>query len=100
MLDGIIKKLSLILILCGGIACVIYFTDIGAILKGEAKKKVEKKVEEFKKDVKEKLDEKKEKVEKEVEKVEKKIEDNKEKVNDIKDKAKDLKKIKLRDLLD
>ena len=38
MLDGIIKKLAIILALCGGIACVIYFTDIGAILKGEAKK--------------------------------------------------------------
>ena len=52
MLDGIIKKLAIILVLCGGIVSLLYFTDLGAILKGEAKKKVEKKVEEFKKDVK------------------------------------------------
>ena len=45
MLDNIIKKLAIILTLCGGIALVLYFTDLGAILKGEAKKKVEKKVE-------------------------------------------------------
>lgn len=99
MLNDIIKKLSMIFILCGGIALVLYFTDLGAIFKGEAKKKVEKKVEEFKKDVKEKLDEKKEEVEKKVDKVEKKIEDNKEKVEEVKDKIKDLKKLKLKDLI-
>ena len=92
MLDGIIKKLAIILALCGGIACVIYFTDIGAILKGEAEEKVKQKVEEFKKDVEEKLNVKKEKVEVEVNKVEDKIEDAKEKV-------KELKKIKLRDIV-
>ena len=45
MLDGIIKKLAIILALCGGIACVIYFTDIGAILKGEAEEKEKQKAE-------------------------------------------------------
>ena len=55
MLDGIIKKLAIILALCGGIACVLYFTDLGAIIKGEAEEKVKQKVEEFKKDVEEKL---------------------------------------------
>ena len=44
MLDSVIKKLSLILVLCGGIACIIYFTDLGAILKGEAEEKVKQKV--------------------------------------------------------
>ena len=92
MLNGIIKKLAIILALCGGIACVIYFTDIGAILKGEAEEKVKQKVEEFKKDVEEKLNVKKEKVEVEVNKAEDKIED-------AKDKIKDLKKIKLRDIV-
>ena len=99
MLDNIIKKLAIILALCGGIALVLYFTDLGAIVKGEAKKKVEKKVEEFKKDVKEKLDKKKEKVEKEIDKIEDKIEDNKEKVEEVKDKVEDLKKLKLKDLI-
>jgi len=92
MLDSVIKKLSLILVLCGGIACIIYFTDLGAILKGEAEEKVKQKVEEFKKDVEEKLNVKKEKVEVEVNKAEDKIEDAKEKI-------KDLKKIKLRDIV-
>ena len=92
MLNGIIKKLAIILALCGGIACVIYFTDIGGILKGEAEEKVKQKVEEFKKDVEEKLNVKKEKVEVEVNKAEDKIEDAKEKI-------KDLKKIKLRDIV-
>ena len=92
MLDSVIKKLSLILVLCGGIACIIYFTDLGAILKGEAEEKVKQKVEEFKKDVEEKLNIKKEKVEVEVNKAEDKIEDAKEKI-------KDLKKIKLRDIV-
>ena len=92
MLNGIIKKLAIILALCGGIACVIHFTDIGDILKGEAEEKVKQKVEEFKKDVEEKLNVKKEKVEVEVNKAEDKIED-------AKDKIKDLKKIKLRDIV-
>ena len=92
MLNGIIKKLAIILALCGGIACVIYFTDIGDILKGEAEEKVKQKVEEFKKDVEQKLNIKKEKVEVEVNKVEDKIEDAKEKV-------KELKKIKLKDII-
>jgi len=92
MLDSIIKKLSIILILCGGIACIIYFTNLEAILKGEAEEKVKQKVEEFKKDVEEKLNVKKEKVEVEVNKAEDKIEDAKEKI-------KDLKKIKLKDII-
>lgn len=92
MLDGIIKKLVIILALCGGIACVIYFTDLGAILKGEAEEKVKQKVEEFKKDVEEKLNVKKEKVEVEVNKAEDKIEDAKEKI-------KELKKIKIGDII-
>tara|TARA_R100001594_G_scaffold54157_1_gene87746 strand:+ start:424 stop:750 length:327 start_codon:yes stop_codon:yes gene_type:complete len=107
MLDGIIKKLAIILVLCGGIVSLLYFTDLGAILKGEAKKKVEKKVEEFKKDVKEKLDDKKEKVEKEVKKVEDKVESNIEEVKDkvesnveeAKEKIEDLKKLKLKDII-
>lgn len=110
MLDNIIKKLAIILVLCGGIVCVLYFTDLGSLLKGEAKKKIEKKVDDFKKDVKEKLEKKKEKVEKEVKKVEEKIEDNKEKVEEVKekvesniekveDKINDLKKIKLKDIV-
>ena len=77
MLDSVIKKLTLILVLCGGIASIIYFTDLGAILKGEAEEKVKQKVEEFKKDVEQKLNIKKEKVEVEVNKVEDKIEDAK-----------------------
>ena len=92
MLDSVIKKLTLILVLCGGIACIIYFTDLGAILKGEAEEKVKQKVEEFKKDVEEKLNVKKEKVEVEVNKAENKIEDAKEKI-------KELKKIKIGDII-
>jgi gas vesicle protein len=92
MLDSVIKKLTLILVLCGGIACIIYFTDLGAILKGETEEKVKKKVEEFKKDVEEKLNVKKEKVEVEVNKVEDKIKNAKEKVEE-------LKKIKLKDII-
>tara|TARA_Y100000593_G_C4162508_1_gene262757 strand:- start:267 stop:581 length:315 start_codon:yes stop_codon:yes gene_type:complete len=103
MLDGIIKKLAIILILCGGIASLLYFTDVGAILKGEAKKKIEKKVEEFKKDAKEKLNKKKEDVEKEVKKVEDKFEEKKDevekKVEKVEDKIEDLKKIKLKDII-
>jgi hypothetical protein len=92
MLDSVIKKLTLILVLCGSIACIIYFTDLGAILKGEAEEKVKQKVEEFKKDVEEKLNVKKEKVEVEVNKAEDKIEDAKEKI-------KELKKIKIGDII-
>tara|TARA_B100002052_G_C15868649_1_gene593551 strand:- start:1994 stop:2275 length:282 start_codon:yes stop_codon:yes gene_type:complete len=92
MLDGIIKKLAIILALCGGIASVIYFTDLGAILKGEAEENVKQKVEEFKKDVEEKLNVKKEKAEVEVNKAEDKIEDAKEKI-------KELKKIKIGDII-
>ena len=92
MLDSIIKKLSIILILCAGIACIIYFTDLEAILKGEAEEKVKQKVEEFKKDVEKKLNVKKEKVEAEATKVEDKIED-------VKEKVESLKKIKLKDII-
>ena len=92
MLDSVIKKLTLILVLCGGIACIIYFTDLGAILKGEAEEKVKQKVEEFKKDVEQKLNVKKEKVEVEVNKIEDKVEDAKKKVEQ-------LKKIKLTDMI-
>ena len=96
MLDNIIKKLAIILALCGAIGSVLYFTDLGAFLKGEAEEKVKQKVEEFKKDVKEKLDTKKEEVEVKVEKVEEKIEDV---TVDVKDKINDLKKIKLEDIV-
>ena len=41
MLDSIIKKLAIVLVLCGGIACLLYFTDLGALLNGEVEKKVE-----------------------------------------------------------
>ena len=92
MLDSVIKKLTLILVLCGSIACIICFTDLGAILKGEAEEKVKQKVEEFKKDVEQKLNVKKEKVEVEVNKAENKIEDAKEKI-------KELKKIKIGDII-
>ena len=103
MLDGIIKKLAIILALCGGIACVLYFTDLGAIIKGEAEEKVKQKVEEFKKDVEEKLNKKKEDVKKEVEKVEDKVEEKKDEVKKeiekVEDKIKDLKKLKLKDII-
>ena len=92
MLDNLIKKLAIILVLCGGIVAVVYFTDLGAFLKGEAEEKVKEKVEEFKKDVKEKLDTKKEEVKVEVEK----IEAAKDKVED---KINDLKKLKLEDII-
>ena len=92
MLDSIIKKLSIILVLCASIGCIIYFTDFGAILKGEAEEKVKQKVEEFKKDVEEKLNVKKEKIEVEASKVEDKIED-------VKEKVESLKKIKLKDII-
>ena len=80
------------LVLCGAIASLLYFTDLGALVNGEAKKKVE----EFKKETEEKIEKKKEEVKQEVEKVEDKIESNVEKVED---KIEDLKKLKLKDLL-
>ena len=92
MLDSIIKKLAIVLVLCGGIACLLYFTDLGALLNGE----VEKKVEELKEKAEEKIEEKKEEVKEEVEKVEEKIEDNVEKVEE---KVDDLKKIKIKDII-
>ena len=92
MLDTIIRKLAIILILAGGISCLIYFTPIGDLLNGE----VEKKVKEVKKEVKEKVEKKKEEVKKEVEKVEKKVESN---IEEVKDKVEDLKKLKLKDIL-
>ena len=104
MLDGIIKKLAIILVLCGGIVCLLYFTDLGALFNGEVKKKVqefkketEEKIEAKKEEVKEAIEEKKEVIEKKVKKVEDKVESN---VEEVKDKIKDLKKLKLKDLLD
>lgn len=81
MLNSIIMKLSIVLVLCGGIACLLYFTDLGALLNGE----VEKKVEELKEKTEEKIEEKKEEVKREVEKVE--------------DKINELKKIKIKDII-
>ena len=92
MLDSIIKKLAIVLVLCGGIACLLYFTDLGALLNGE----VEKKVEELKEKAEEKIEEKKEEVKKEVEKVEEKIEVNVEKVEE---KVDELKKMKIKDII-
>tara|TARA_Y100001951_G_C11230647_1_gene234390 strand:- start:437 stop:718 length:282 start_codon:yes stop_codon:yes gene_type:complete len=92
MLDKVIKKLSIILTLCGGIAILLYTTDLGAIFNGEVKKKVE----EFKEETKEKIEAKKEEVQKKVDKVEAKIESNVEKVEE---KIDDLKKLKLKDLV-
>ena len=67
MLDTLIKKLAVVLVLCGAIASLLYFTDLGALVNGQAKKKVE----EFKK-------------ESNVEKVEDKIKDLKKlKLKDI-----------------
>jgi Skp family chaperone for outer membrane proteins len=104
MLDTLIKKLSVILTLCVGISLLLYFTDLGALFNGEAKRRVEKakkeveeKIEAKKEEIEEKIEEKKEEVEKKVEKVEKKIESNIEKVEK---KVKDLKKLKLKDLID
>ena len=92
MLDTLIKKLAVVLVLCGAIASLLYFTDLGALVNGQAKKKVE----EFKKETKEKIETKKKEVKAEVKKVEDKIESNVEKVED---KIKDLKKLKLKDLI-
>jgi len=92
MLDTLIKKLAIVLVLCGGIACLLYFTDLGAILNGE----VEKKVEEIKEKAEEKIEAKKEEIKEEVDKVEDKIDSNVEKVED---KVNELKKIKLKDII-
>jgi len=92
MLDTLIKKLAVVLILCGAIVSLIYFTDLGALVNGQAKKKVE----EFKKETKEKIEKKKEEVKKEVKKVEDKVESN---VDKVEDKIKDLKKLKLKDII-
>lgn len=102
-LDLTIKKLSIILALCGAIGLILYFTPLGDILKGEVKEKIEKKVEDFKEETKEKIEakkeeikevieEKKEKIDKEVDKVEKKIDKAEEKIKDLKD-------LKLKDLI-
>ena len=93
MLNNVIKKLSIILTLCGGITVLLYFTDIGDLFNGEVKKKVqefkketEEKIEAKKEEVKEAIEEKKEVIEKKVKKVEDKVESNVEKVEDnIKD---------------
>ena len=84
MLDSIIKKLAIVLVLCGGIACLLYFTDLGALLNGEVEKNVELKEED------------KEQIKEEVKKVEEKIEDNVEK---IEEKVDELKKIKIKDII-
>jgi len=103
MLDTLIKKLSVILVLCGGIAILIYTTDLKAFFNGEAKKKVEKfkketeeKIEAKKEEIKEKIEDKKEEVQKKIDKVEKKVESN---IKKVEDKVKDLKKLKLKDLI-
>ena len=92
MLDTIIKKLSIMLFLCGAIACLLYFTDLGAIFNGEVKKKVE----EFKEEAEEKIEAKKEEIKEEVKKVEVKVESN---IDKVKDKAGELKKMKLKDII-
>ena len=92
MLDTLIKKLAVVLVLCGAIASLLYFTDLGALVNGQAKKKVE----EFKKETIEMIEKQKEEVKKEVKKVEDKIESN---VDKVEDKIKDLKKLKLKDII-
>ena len=92
MLDTVIKKLSIMLFLCGAIACLLYFTDLGALFNGEVKKKVE----EFKEETEEKIEAKKEEVKKEVQKIEDKVESN---IDKVKEKADDLKKLKLKDII-
>ena len=72
MLDTLIKKLAIILVLCGGIACILYFTDLGSLFNGA----VEEKVEKFKDETKAKVEEKKKEIKEEVSKVENKIENN------------------------
>jgi gas vesicle protein len=96
MLDTVIKKLAIVLVLCGGIACLLYFTDIGDLINGEAKKKVEQ----FKKDTEKKIEAKKEEVKKAVEDKKEEVEDKvKSNVDKVEDKAKDLKKLKLKDII-
>ena len=58
MLNKIIIKLSVITVICGGLAAVLYFTDLGALFKGEIKEKVE----EFKEETEEKIEAKKESI--------------------------------------
>ena len=92
MLDTIIKKLSVMLFLCGAIACLLYFTDLGALFNGEVKKKVE----EFKEEAEEKIEAKKEEVKEEVQKIEDKVDSN---IDKVKEKADELKKLKLKDII-
>jgi gas vesicle protein len=102
MLNDMIKKLSIILVLCGGIVSLLYFTDLGQIFK------IGEKVEEIKKETKEKIEANKKEVKEAIEKVENKIESNIKEVEDkvesnlkkVENKIKDLKKLKLKDLLD
>ena len=92
MLDTVIKKLSIMLFLCGAIACLLYFTDLGALFNGEVKKKVE----EFKEEAEEKIEAKKEEVKEEVQKIEDKVDSN---IDKVKEKADELKKLKLKDII-
>ena len=103
MLDTIIKKLSVMLFLCGAIACLLYFTDLGALFNGEVKKKVEEfkeeaeeKIEAKKEEIKEAVEEKKEEVKEEVQKIEDKVDSN---IDKVKEKAGELKKLKLKDII-
>ena len=103
MLDTVIKKLSIILALCGGIAVVLYFTDLGDLFNGEVKKKVQKikeeaeeKIEAKKEEIEEAVEEKKEEVKEEVKKIEDKIESN---VDKVEEKVDELKKLKLKDII-
>ena len=102
-LNTIIKKLSIILALCGSIAILLYTTDLGALFNGKAKEKVkeikkevEEKIEAKKEEVEEKIEEKKEEVKEKIKKVEDKVESNIEKVEE---KVKELKNLKLKDIL-
>ena len=85
MLDTLIKKLAIILVLCGGIACILYFTDLGNLLNGA----VEETVEKFKDETKSKVEEKKKEIKEEVIKVENKIESNIEEIEDKIEQEKD-----------
>ena len=80
------------LFLCGAIACLLYFTDLGALFNGEVKKKVE----EFKEEAEEKIEAKKEEVKEEVQKIEDKVDSN---IDKVKEKADELKKLKLKDII-
>ena len=100
MLDNIIKKLSIILALGGGISALLYFTDIGDLFNGEVKKKVEEFKEETKEKIEAKKEEVKEKVESNIKEVEDKLDSNIKEVEDkIKSNIKELKKIKFRDII-